>query len=340
MRMERGLHSGFFRKVSSQSNPDSSVMEMLKTTLKIPSSVDWSESDPCRWAHVKCENNRVIRIQIPSKTVGGMLPPDLKNLSQLTVFEVMNNQISGPKPSLAGLSQLQEANFHNNNFSSLPSDFFNGLTSLNSVFLDYNPLEPWEIPESVKEATSLKTFSANKVNIKGKFPGVFDPVTFPTLTDLHLTMNNLEGELPTELGGSMIQSLWVNRQSLNGTIEVIQNMASLTEVWLHGNQVQLLVDILSIISQISLKLMFEATRRIRFVESQENKQLNGGIDEGSGRKGAWHVPTLAMTADVIHKTYDECLKCGMDGYVSKRFEEENLYQAVAKFFKAKRISDS
>ncbi|MBA0834613.1 hypothetical protein Goarm_006948, partial [Gossypium armourianum] len=65
---------------------------------------------------------------------------------------------------------------------------------------------------------------------------------------------------------------------------------------------------------------FEATRRIRKMESQANEQINGGsIDEESARKGKWHVPILAMTADVIHATYDECLKCGMDGYVSKPF---------------------
>lgn len=39
-----------------------------------------------------------------------------------------------------------------------------------------------------------------------------------------------------------------------------------------------------------------------------------------------------MTADVIHATYDKCLESGMDGYVSKPFEEENLYQALSKFF--------
>ncbi|CAN6549697.1 unnamed protein product [Malus baccata var. baccata] len=77
---------------------------------------------------------------------------------------------------------------------------------------------------------------------------------------------------------------------------------------------------------------FEATRRIRQMESKENVETNGGF-EALGRKGDWHLPVLAMTADVIHATYDECLKCGMDGYVSKPFEEENLYQAVAKFFK-------
>ena len=77
------------------------------------------------------------------------------------------------------------------------------------------------------------------------------------------------------------------------------------------------------------------------MESKANEQMNGGAtDEGAIRKRDWHVPILAMTADVIHATYDECLKCGMDGYVSKPFEEQNLYQAVAKFFKSNPISDS
>ncbi|XP_059649794.1 histidine kinase 4-like [Cornus florida] len=82
---------------------------------------------------------------------------------------------------------------------------------------------------------------------------------------------------------------------------------------------------------------FEATRQIRMMESKENKQqINGGSNiEGIAKKAEWHMPVLAMTADVIHATYDECLKCGMDGYVSKPFEEENLYQAVAKFFDSK-----
>ncbi|KAK8322613.1 hypothetical protein V6Z12_A12G178700 [Gossypium hirsutum] len=226
----------FTLKVCSQPSPDLSAMEKLKKSLKIPSSLDWSDPDPCQWAKVECQENRVTRIQIPSNNIGGTLPPELKNLTQLTIFEVMNNQINGPIPSLAGLIQLQEANFHNNNFSSFPSDFFTGLTSLTSIHLDNNPFEPWEILVSLKEATSLKTFSANNANIKGKFPGFFDPETFPSLTELHLALNKLEGELPAEFSGSMIQSLWVNGQSLNGTIEVIQNMSSLTEVWLHENK--------------------------------------------------------------------------------------------------------
>lgn len=48
----------------------------------------------------------------------------------------------------------------------------------------------------------------------------------------------------------------------------------------------------------------------------------------------WHIPILAMTADVIQATNEECTRCGMDGYVSKPFEEEQLYSAVACFFES------
>ncbi|GER37152.1 histidine kinase 2 [Striga asiatica] len=74
---------------------------------------------------------------------------------------------------------------------------------------------------------------------------------------------------------------------------------------------------------------FEATRLIREMESKA-KMGNNNKSDGIGE---WrHMPILAMTADVIHATLDECLKCGMDGYVSKPFKEKSLYQAVAKFF--------
>lgn len=86
---------------------------------------------------------------------------------------------------------------------------------------------------------------------------------------------------------------------------------------------------------------FEATRRIRMLESKANEQMNGEyVVNRTARTTEWHLPILAMTADVIHATHDECLKYGMDGYVSKPFEEENLYQAVAIFFEPKPVLDS
>lgn len=68
------------------------------------------------------------------------------------------------------------------------------------------------------------------------------------------------------------------------------------------------------------------------MENEANEQARLGVQyNASVRKPQWHLPILAMTADVIQATYEECMKCGMDGYVSKPFDEEQLYQAVAKF---------
>ncbi|XP_074272633.1 histidine kinase 2-like isoform X2 [Silene latifolia] len=80
---------------------------------------------------------------------------------------------------------------------------------------------------------------------------------------------------------------------------------------------------------------FEATRQIRLKESEFNEKLD--IDDVSAERHEeipWHTPILAMTADVIQATNEECMKSGMDGYVSKPFEEEQLYSAVACFFRS------
>ncbi|KAL6909466.1 hypothetical protein ACP4OV_001747 [Aristida adscensionis] len=79
---------------------------------------------------------------------------------------------------------------------------------------------------------------------------------------------------------------------------------------------------------------FEATRQIRALEAKANEQVDTDGDSGTestSKAAKWHLPILAMTADVIQATYEECTKGGMDGYVSKPFEEKQLFQAVQKF---------
>ncbi|CAL0324918.1 unnamed protein product [Lupinus luteus] len=76
---------------------------------------------------------------------------------------------------------------------------------------------------------------------------------------------------------------------------------------------------------------FEATRIIRDMEISLNSEVSvDDIDNVSN----WHVPILAMTADVIQATQEQCLRCGMDGYVSKPFEAEQLYIEVSRFFQS------
>ncbi|MBA0689107.1 hypothetical protein Goari_006848 [Gossypium aridum] len=79
---------------------------------------------------------------------------------------------------------------------------------------------------------------------------------------------------------------------------------------------------------------FEATRRIRDSEQNINDRIHFGelSVETCNNISNWHVPILAMTADVIQATHEACLRCGMDGYVSKPFEAEQLYREVSRFF--------
>ncbi|KAJ7964444.1 Receptor protein kinase [Quillaja saponaria] len=234
--------SSIFLCVESQANPteDAPVMLALKHSLDPPESLGWSDPEPCKWNHVVCsDDKRVTRIQIGHQNLKGTLPPNLQNLTQLERLELQWNNLSGPVPSLKGLSSLEVLMLSNNQFSSIPTDFFSGMSSLQSAELDYNPFSAWEIPESLKNSSSLQNFSANSANITGKIPDFFSGDVFPGLTNLHLSFNHLEGGLPTSLSGSQIESLWVNGQGsegkMSGNIDVIQNMTFLKQVWLHSN---------------------------------------------------------------------------------------------------------
>ncbi|KAL2499038.1 putative receptor protein kinase TMK1 [Abeliophyllum distichum] len=231
-----GLLCSAFLFVESQTSPDdASAMLALKKSLILPQSLGWSDPDPCKWNHVVCAEKRVTRIQIGHQNLQGTLPQELSSLTQLERLELQWNNISGPLPSLKGFSALQVLMLSNNQFSSIPVGFFTGMTSLMSLEIDNNPFSGWEIPESLKNASTLQNFSANSANITGKIPAFLGADEFPGLTNLHLALNNLEGELPSSFSGSQIESLWLNGQKLGGQIGVIQNMTYLKEVWLHGN---------------------------------------------------------------------------------------------------------
>ncbi|KAJ9703051.1 hypothetical protein PVL29_004707 [Vitis rotundifolia] len=224
----------------AESQEDASVMLALKDSLSNSESLGWSGPDPCEWKHVVCsEDKRVTRIQVGRQGLQGTLPSSLGNLTELERLELQWNNISGPLPSLKGLSSLQVLMLSNNQFTYIPDDFFSGLSSLQSVEIDNNPFSAWEIPQSLKNASALQNFSANSANITRNIPDFLGPVAFPGLVNLHLAFNALVGGLPSALSGSLIESLWVNGQmsegKLSGTIDVIQNMTSLKEVWLHSN---------------------------------------------------------------------------------------------------------
>ncbi|KAI4373196.1 hypothetical protein MLD38_011349 [Melastoma candidum] len=228
--------------VSQTNSGDVAAMQDIKKSIKLPSSIDWSGPDPCNgWSHVRCSTGgRVAAIQLGNIGLSGTVSPSVRNLTGLERFEVMYCGLSGALPSFSGLSNLKVLLLHHNSFTSIPADFFQGMTSLQAIDIGYNDFAAWSIPDSLKDATSLQNFSAVQANIAGKIPDFLGSNTFPSLVELHLSFNNFEGELPASLADSSVQSLWLNGKAgnslLNGTIGVLASMSGLVEVWLHYNQ--------------------------------------------------------------------------------------------------------
>ena len=76
-----------------------------------------------------------------------------------------------------------------------------------------------------------------------------------------------------------------------------------------------------ILMDIHMPLMdgFEATSHIRAAEAKE-----GG-----------HIPIIALTADAMQEDKDKCLRAGMDYYISKPIDIEELYDTLARVIEKK-----
>ncbi|WJX16763.1 hypothetical protein P8452_06752 [Trifolium repens] len=216
---------------------DGDVMQKLKNKI---SGVDWSDKDFCKWDKVHCSNGRrVTSIEIPQNlNVHGSLPQELVQLTELTYFRCSGNSLSGNVPYMP--NSLQHLYINNNNFNSMPNDFFTNLTNLIVVGIDYNPFSQWQIPSSLKNCLSLRNFTAVNASFVGQIPDFFGQDNFQSLNFLSLSFNSLEGNLPNSLSSSTsLQMLWVNGQNsdskLNGTLSVLQSMTSLRQIWVHGN---------------------------------------------------------------------------------------------------------
>uniref|UniRef100_A0A803LXN5 non-specific serine/threonine protein kinase n=1 Tax=Chenopodium quinoa TaxID=63459 RepID=A0A803LXN5_CHEQI len=210
--------------------------------LQNPQLLEWpKDDDPCgsKWKHVFCSGNRVTQIQVQSLGLKGTLPAEFNQLSKISNLGLQRNQFHGKLPTFNGLSDLEFAYLDFNNFDEIPSDFFEGLTSVRVLELDNNPLNAtkgWSLPPNVAQLTNLVNFSLTNCNLVGPLPQFLG--SLPSLTALRLSYNKLSGVIPMSFNNSMLQILWLNDQEgggMSGPIDVIASMTYLTQLWLHGN---------------------------------------------------------------------------------------------------------
>ncbi|GAB4859838.1 hypothetical protein Ancab_011318 [Ancistrocladus abbreviatus] len=239
------MFSCLLSAVFSETDPnDLRILNSFRKGLENTELLKWpaNNDDPCGpplWPHVFCNGNRVSQIQVQNLGLKGTLPQDFNQLSMLENLGLQKNQFSGQLPTFSGLSQLKFAYLDNNNFNTIPSDFFDGLSSIRVVALDYNPLNAttgWSLPDEVGKLVQLTNLSLISTNLVGPLPDYFGALA--SLTALKLSYNRLSGVIPMSLNQSMLHILWLNDQSgggMTGPIDVVASMVSLTQLWLHGN---------------------------------------------------------------------------------------------------------
>lgn len=222
---------------------DLAIINLFRDGLKNPELLKWPANDnPCgppSWPYIFCSGNRVQQIQAKNLGLKGTLPQNLNQLSELTDLGLQQNEFTGKLPSLSGLSQLRRAYLNLNQFDTIPSDFFNGLKSLEVLALDYIPLNAttgWSLPDDLQNSAQLTNLTLVNCNLAGPLPEFLGNMS--SLQVLLLSKNRITGGIPATFKDSMLRMLWLNEQSgegMTGPIDVVAAMKSLTSLWLHGN---------------------------------------------------------------------------------------------------------
>ena len=91
------------------------------------------------------------------------------------------------------------------------------------------------------------------------------------------------------------------------SVTVVENGADAVDAWADGDFDVILMDV-----QMPVMDGLEATQAIRAKEVGRNR----------------HVPIVAVTAHAMAGDREKCLSAGMDGYVTKPFKKQALYDAL------------
>ena len=240
---------------------DCQALLLALDTLATAGSLNWSaDTDMTQWDGITVRGTpaRVVWLNIPGGGLGGTLPAEFGQLSNLTYLNLRNNGLSGeipstlgnltnlrylglnnneligPVPDLSGMTRLEQLYLSNNDLTGVLPDWMGRLTKLRELWLWGNELEGL-IPD-LSGMTGLVRIKLQSNNFTGGIPTWFGEMT--DLVYLYLHENSLTGEIPSELGDmSSLRYLWLHTNELEGGIP--PELGRLTNLWdlnLHSNQ--------------------------------------------------------------------------------------------------------
>ncbi|MED6145691.1 hypothetical protein PIB30_027822 [Stylosanthes scabra] len=255
----------FISMAASQPTDPSEInaLKGIKKSLIDPMNKlkDWNKGDPCgsNWTGVWCYDNvgddgyfHVRELYLMTANLSGTLAPELGQLSQLEILDIMWNKLTGTIPKEIGsIATLKLLLLNGNNLSgSLPNELGN-LTRLNRLQVDENQFSG-PIPVSFSNMINVKHLHMNNNSFSGQLPPELSKL--PNLIHLLVDNNNLSGYLPPEY--SMLQGLRIlqldnNNFSGNGIPSTYANLSKLVKLSLRNCNLQGTVPDFSPIANLS-----------------------------------------------------------------------------------------
>lgn len=185
----------------------------------------------------------LVQIHLDQNRIHGSIPPEISNLSNLTLLNLSSNLFSGPIPrELCKLSKLERVYLSNNLLTgeipvelgdiphlglldlsrnklsgSIPDSFAN-LSQLRRLLLYGNHLSG-TVPQSLGKCINLEILDLSHNNLAGKIPVEVVSNLRNLKLYLNLSSNHLSGAIPLELSKmDMVLSIDLSSNQLSGKI--------------------------------------------------------------------------------------------------------------------------
>jgi hypothetical protein len=165
---------------------------------------DWLVSTtPCSWYGVGCTDGHVSFLALTGNNLGGTLPTELRDLTQLSILGLGGNRISGTIPDVLGDVPLTQLFLFGNQLSgSLPASF-SQLGNLEVLYLHTNQLSG-PLPSFLGNLTKLEDILLYSNYFNGPLPASLGNLT--RLRQFHIGSNALEGSFPLTI--TNLINLW------------------------------------------------------------------------------------------------------------------------------------
>ncbi|KAJ8553500.1 hypothetical protein K7X08_024178 [Anisodus acutangulus] len=189
---------------SSDLNSDRNALLALRAAVG-GRTLFWNTTNttPCNWAGVICENNRVTVLRLPASSLSGKLPANtITNLTRVRTISLRFNRLTGPVPSdISQLVELRNIYLQDNSFTgAIPSSFFT-LHLMVRLDLSNNNFSG-EIPSGFNHLNRLRTLMLENNQFSGSVP----ELKLPKLEQFNVSGNTLNGSIPKSLEGMPVEA--------------------------------------------------------------------------------------------------------------------------------------